>query len=219
MENGVHAGLLVGLAAGVTPQQAREFKSIFNEDNAGPLKAGGTKVMGGGATVTQIGMSQRDAQFVEAGLMTLLDVGNIFDVPFRVVGADQKTEAAAKPEYEDTRWFNDGLTPRGFRIEAALYADPDLFGPGCPVYPGFDYEGVVTGDVATMDTIYHNRIQDGRLLPDEYRLAHGQPPIPPQNADTPPGMIAQITPVGGAPNPFASTPNPAAAPAPTDAKE
>ncbi|MGA3021055.1 MAG: phage portal protein, partial [Candidatus Micrarchaeales archaeon] len=81
LENGVHGGLIVSFPTTTTPEQAKEFKEIYNADQSGPLKAGQTKVIGGGATLTQIGMSQQDAEFVDWANLSLLDISDIMSIP------------------------------------------------------------------------------------------------------------------------------------------
>ena len=51
------------------------------------------------------------------------------------------------------------------------------------------------------------QIQDGTKLVDEIRAEHGDSPLPPVPDDwtQSPGKVPQITTVGGAPNPTAST--------------
>jgi hypothetical protein len=92
------------------------------------------------------------------------------------------------------RWLYHGLGPRLARIESALNADGDLFGPG-DIFAAFDVSDVVRGDLRSEDTVAHQQIQDGRLLVDEWRAARGFPDLPGGL-----GKIPQITPVGGAPN-------------------
>lgn len=202
--NGVMGGLAVSFPQTVTQPQAKQWREVFDGEHAGSFNAGRTKVIGGGATFAQIGMTQKDAQFVEAGAMTLRDVWHMTGVPDWVLGIEGKgeTTAGSKPEYDDMRWVHYGLESRLKRIEGALYADPGLFTPGSRDYPAFDTAEVIHPDSETADKIAHSQLQDGRLLADEWREPRGLPPLP--NGA---GKIPQITPVGGAPNP-AATPAP-----------
>ncbi|HSV92057.1 MAG TPA: phage portal protein, partial [Desulfobacterales bacterium] len=196
--NGVMGGLAVSFPAAVTSKQAKAWREIFDAEHAGTFHAGRTKVIGGGASMTQIGMTQRDAQFVEAGALTLRDVWHMTGVPDWVLGIEGKGETAAisKPEHEDARWAHYGLEARLKRIEGALFADPALFAPGGRDYPAFDTAEVIHPDSETADKIAHQQIQDGRLLADEWRVPRGLPPLPGGV-----GMIPLVTPVGAAPNP------------------
>ncbi len=193
--NGVMGGLAVAFPAATTQKQAKAWREIFDSEHAGTFNAGRTKVIGGGATFAQIGMTQRDAQFVEAGAMTLRDVWHMTGVPDWVLGIEGKGESSSTPEQDDIRWVHHGLEARLRRIEDALYADPDIFGGGSRDYPAFDTAGAIHPDSKTADAIAHQQIQDGRMLVDEWRIPRGMGPLPGGV-----GMIPQITPVGGAPN-------------------
>jgi HK97 family phage portal protein len=195
-EHGVMGGLNVSFPEKVTPEQAAKWKALYDSDNAGTGNTGRTKVTGGGATLAQIGMTQKDAQFVEAGVMTMQDICNITGVPAWVLNIGDKQAKASTPEQDDARWVHHGLEIRLRRIEASLYADADIFGPGSRDYPMFDTAGAIHPDSLTADTIAHSRVQDGRMLVDEWRVPMGLPPLPGGV-----GKIPQITPVGAAPNP------------------
>jgi HK97 family phage portal protein len=201
-KNGASGGLVVSFPAGITKPQADQWRDSFDSDQAGVNNAGKTKVVGGGATVTQIGMTQADAQWAEAMQLSLIDVSNIFRVPGWFLGVSIKNDKPVTPEHEQQRWANHGLNPRLTRIEAAINSDPDLFGAGASICASFDTAGLIRGDLTTQDTIAHQQIQDGRLLVDEWRIENGRDPLPGGV-----GMIPQIVPVGGAPNPKL-TPNP-----------
>lgn len=199
-KNGASGGLVVSFPAGITKPQADVWRDSFDADQAGVPNAGKTKVVGGGATVTQIGLTMADVQFVEGMQLTILDVANIFRVPGWFLGISIKNDKPVTPEHEQQRWVNHGLNPRLTRIEAAINADPDLFGAGANIWASFDTANLIRGDLTTQDAIAHQQIQDGRLLVDEWRIENGRPPLPDGL-----GMIPQIVPVGGAPNPI---PNP-----------
>jgi len=193
--NGVMGGLAVAFPAATTQKQAKAWREIFDGEHAGTFNAGRTKVIGGGAVLSQIGMTQRDAQFVEAGLLTLRDVWHMTGVPDWVLGIEGKSETTSTTEQDDLRWVHYGLQSRLKRIEGALFADPLLFGLGSKDYPAFDTAEVIHPDSETADKIAHAQIQDGRLLVDEWRIPRGLPPLPGGV-----GMVPQVTPVGGAPN-------------------
>jgi HK97 family phage portal protein len=195
--NGALGGLGVEFPAGVSKDQADKWREGFDSTHAGVKNAGRTKVVGGGAKLQQIGMTQRDAQFVEAANLSVMDVSRIFRVPAWFLGVTQATDKPITPEHEQQRWLQHGLNPRMTRIESAINADPDLF-PAYETYAGFDTAGMVRGDLATEAEISHKKVQAGIWLPDEARAKDGLPPLPDGV-----GMIPQIVPVGGAPNPNA----------------
>jgi hypothetical protein len=69
-------------------------------------------------------------------------------------------------------------------------------------------------DPKTKAEIHRIQIQTGERLTDELRAGDGLGPLPavPEDWTQAPGRVPQITPVGGAPNPTASTAPPPAPP-------
>lgn len=191
--HGTGDSLMVKFPGGVTPGQAAEWREGFMAEHGGPHNAGKIKVIGGGADITAIGMSQQDAQFVEAMNLAIQDIARIFRVPVWFLGVDQKTDRPQSPEHEQDRWLRHGLAPRLNRIEAAINADPDLFGTA-DIYAMFDTSGLIRGDLATEADISLKKVQSGQWLVDEARAKDGLPPLPDGI-----GQIPQIVPVGGTP--------------------
>lgn len=198
--NDASGGLGVVFPERVTPDQADEWRKLMTATYEGVDNRNKTKVFGGGVTLQVLGLSQADAQYVESVGMSVEEVGRIFGVPTSILDGSRGSEPIT-PEHEMLRWLRFGLMPRVQRIESALVGDGDLFGPAARVYPRFDTEQSIRGDLATRETIDHQKIQDGRLLVDEWRLANGLPPLPGGV-----GMVPQIVPVGGAPNQNAPAP-------------
>ena len=192
-QNAAQSGMVVTFPQGVTAKQAEDWRDNFESKHAGPQNAGKTKVIGNGATVAQVAMTQQDAQFIESVELSGKDIARIFDVPPTMLGIAPKYTKADTPENDQDRWLRFGLSQRLCRIESAFLADYDLFGQAV-FFPGFDMGTVLRGDLQTEDTIAHQQIQDGRLLVDEWRARNGLSDLP-NNM----GKIPQIVPVGGSP--------------------
>jgi HK97 family phage portal protein len=183
----------VAFPAGISKEQADEWKPAWQAAYEGTDGAT-TAVLGGGAEIKPIGMTLADAQFVEMAHLTVEDAARIMGVPANLLGA-QLERSVPNLEQDLQTWLRFGLGPELERIESHLSADEQLFPPlGRSVYPMFDSEGFVRGDVLTEDTIAHQQVQDGRLLVDEWRASQGLPPLPGGA-----GKVPQVTPVGGAP--------------------
>lgn len=200
--NGAQGGLVVAFPAGVTKQQADAWRDSFDSEHAGTQNAGRTKVVGNGATVAQIGMSQRDAAFIEAVGLSITDMALITGVPAWLLGMQDSTAKPISPEHEMQRWVYTGLTPRLQRIQSSINADPDLFSvaPNADFF-AFDTANLVRGDLMTEADIAIRKVQAGIWLPDEARALDSLGELP-DGA----GQIPQITPVGGAPNAPSVTP-------------
>ncbi len=143
--------------------------------------------------MSSMGMTQKDAEFVEAMALSVMDVSRIFRVPAWFLGIDAKTDKPVSPEHEQDRWMRHGLLPRLHRIEAAINADVDLFG-AAEIYAAFDTSGLIRGDLATEAEISLKKVQSGQWLVDEARAKDGLPPL----ADGM-GQISHPVPVGASP--------------------
>jgi hypothetical protein len=141
-----------------------------------------------------------DAQFVESRRLSVEDVGRIMDVEPVLLGEVERNDDRQQALEVFLRVQ---LIPRLRRIERGIAADPDLFPVSDGLYPRFELTDDSFITAVDRSRIQHEQIQDGRRLVDEIRAEEGMGPLPPVPDDwtQAPGMIPQITPVGGAPNP------------------
>jgi HK97 family phage portal protein len=193
-KNGAQGGVVVRFPTGVNKKQADEWRDDFDAEHAGAGNSAKTKVVGSGAEISQIGMTQKDTQFIESVGMSLLDCALILDIPPWLLGVPENKSKPQSPEHEMQRWVYFHLAPRLTAIESAINADTDLFGSGIDTF-GFDTANIIRGDLATEADIAIRKVQAGIWLPDEARSRDSLPELPDGV-----GRIPQITPVGGAPN-------------------
>lgn len=198
---------------GVTQKQANEWRDSWTTEYGGADNFGKALPLGGGATIQTIPINLRDAQFLEARQMSIEDGARIIDVhPLMLGHAPDRLQGPALAAVRDF-FLHVQMPPRIIRIAKALQADPDMgFTDG--LYPLITLDDLAFLDPLTLAQVEHERIQDGTLLADEARGRRGEPPLPPipDNPALTPGMVPQLTPVGGAPNPASNTvaPNPEA---------
>lgn len=197
-ERGLGQAIAVTFPAGVSLQDARAFQEAMLQSHGGAGNQHKPRIFSDGATVTTIGISPKDAQFIEGMNLTVEEVSRIYGVPESLLGGGGAKSGSSPitPEHEMTRWLRYGLSPRLRRIAAAINHHPAFFGAGARDQFAWETGDTVVGDVATEDTIAHNQIQDGRITVNEWRATKGLPPLTG-------GDVPQITPVGGAPNPGA----------------
>ena len=195
-ERGLGQAIAVTFPQGVNLQDARAFQEQMLQGHGGAGNQHKPRIFSDGAQVTTIGISPRDAQFIEGMELTVEEVSRIYAVPNSLLGAaGRKSESSPlTPEHEMIRWLRYGLAPRLKRIAAAINHHPAFFGPGARDQFAWETSDAVVGDLVTEDLIAHQQVQDGRLLVNEWRAVKGLPPIPG-------GDIPQIVPVGGTPNP------------------
>lgn len=201
---GVQLG--IEFPAGVSKEQADQWREAWRSNMEGS-DGETTAVVGGGAKIQKIGLTPADAQFVDMAALTIQDAALIMGVPANLLGSTGAAghETRADLEQELMEWLRFGLGPGLERIEGALVSDDTLFSTpallgtdasgSLGVYPGFDTDRFVRGDLMTEATILQGFVQSGVLLPNEARQQLGYSPHPD-------GDVLQITPVGGAPNPI-----------------
>lgn len=201
-ERGLGQAIAVTFPEGVNLQDARAFQEMMLQSHGGAGNQHKPRIFSGGAQVTTIGISPKDAQFIEGMNLTVEEVSRIYGVPESLLGGAGAKNSASPitPEHEMTRWLRYGLAPRLRVIAAHINHHPAFFGAGARDSFAWETGDAVVGDVIVEDAIAHNRIQDGRGTVNEWRATKGLPPVP--WGDEP-----QATPVGGAPNP-GMTPNP-----------
>lgn len=179
---------------GVSSQQADEWREGYRSNYVG-ADGDTTLILGGGADIKPIGMTAADAQFVELARLTVHDASRIMGVPANLLGA-QEERPVPNLEQDLAMWLRFGLGPELGRIEAALEGDLQLFPPGSQTYPRFETDNFIRGDVAAEADVLVKLVQAGIITPNEARGIRGG-----GLDDLPYGDIAQVTPVGGAPNP------------------
>lgn len=195
---GARLELAVEFPADLQREKAEAWRRMFDEVHGG-IDGHRVLTLGGGATAKPIGMSMRDAEFVEGARLSVEECARIVGVPASLLDA---TTASASLEQELSRWLRFGLQPELERVEAAFNEHPALrMDRERGVYFAFSTETFVRGDAKTEAEIMHMRVQSGVLLADEARAQLGLDPLPDGL-----GQIPQVVPVGGTPNP---TPPPA----------
>jgi HK97 family phage portal protein len=182
--------LALEFPVGVSKEAAEEFREIWRSSYEGQ-DGESTAIIGGGAEIKPIGMTQVDAQFVEMADLTVRDASLIMAVPENLLR--QVADSTPNLEQDVAAWLKFGLGPELGRIEKALEADLTLFG-NAQTYPGFDTDMFVRGDLKTEAQVLVSLVQAGILTPNEARALRGMDSLGAA------GDIPQITPVGGAPN-------------------
>lgn len=196
-DQGLMKSLAVTFPGDVKPEQARRFRELLQSEHGGVPNSAGVRVFGGGATVTEVGISLADAQFIESMNFDVEQIARITRVWASLIGGNGGTGSTRQmitPEHEEDRWYRYGLEPRLTRYEKRVLADPSFFGAGSRDYLEF-LSSAVRADAATESRMLVSEVQCGITLADEARAIKGRPPLP--NGL---GQIPQITPVGGAPN-------------------
>ena len=192
--NDASPGVALKFPGNLTPEQAREFAEIWNQQHAGVGNARRTGVLGGGGDITVLPVSLEDAQFIETMRYGVAEIARIFRVPKSLLEEGDPGETANEVE----RVAKFSLLPRFRRIERAFAADADLFA-GSGMFPEFLADGLMRPDTVTRYRAYKDARQGSWITSNEIRAMENMPPVPG-------GDEILVTPVGGAPNPGQDAP-------------
>jgi HK97 family phage portal protein len=196
---GVGKKVAIQVPGPLKPDDAKTMLDTFKANHTGVENSHLPALLMNGATIGELGFSPEDAQYVETEQMNLIQAAHIFKIPPKFLLGEDRHPLA---EWDFIALAQLSLSPRLRRIAKALHTDPDLF-PDRSLYPEFDLRELYRTDAKTKSEVEHQQIQDGSLLIDEARAERGEGPLPPipDNPEQTPGMVPQLTPVGGAPNP------------------
>jgi HK97 family phage portal protein len=209
---GVAGQVAISFPSGISKDQADQWREAYRANYEG-TDGETTLVVGGGADIKPIGLTPVDAEFVAMKQLTAMDAELIMGVPADLLMTGAQRTGIPNLEQVTAKWLRYGLGTGLARIESALKHDPDLFGVqarlsaaasgSLGMYPRFNTDGFVRGDLKTEADIALSKVQSGQWLVDEARALDGLDPLP--NGA---GQVPQIVPVGGAPNPVPTNPAP-----------
>lgn len=191
--------IILGEDAGV--DEMKEAYDSWQSTHGGVYNAGKPAIIGGGAKIEKIGFNLADAQLITAHEFNVMEFARGMNMPLSLFIPPHTKPANAEEEALLFQMFY--LSPRLRRFESAFASDPDFFAFN-DMWLRFDEKSEIRAGTQQAALARHAYVQDGVLLPDEVRAELGYGPLPPllseEEAKQTPGKIAQITPVGGAPN-------------------
>lgn len=177
---------------GMNEDQKKVFRESLAARNKGPSKAGNFAILPSGVTIERLGISPRDAQYVEQKRFGSRQASMIFGVPLLMLDPDERVQPPPFEQLVSTlTTLSLGFWVR--RIAGRVNADPDIFGASTPLEPRWRIDELLHLDPLTRAKVDHLRRQAGIKTANEIRKELG---LPPHEA----GDDLQNTPVGGAPN-------------------
>jgi phage portal protein BeeE len=70
-----------------TREKALETARIWAATHGGPYQSGKIAVVGNGATYRQLGLTMKDAEFIDSHRFAVEDIGRMFSIPSSLLGA------------------------------------------------------------------------------------------------------------------------------------
>lgn len=210
-DNSANPSFILSFPGELTQEQMDDYRESMQLMYGGGENAGRIGVVGSGATVSKVGLTMADAQFIQSMQFDVEQCSRIFNWEVSLLGAGPSSAGRSSsgpltPEHELNRLLRYRMVPRFKRIESAVFTCPALFAAGSLEYPMFNTDRALRGDLQTESDISQKKVQSGQWTPNEARALDGMGPLGylvtlPDGSQIDAGDIPQLTPVGGAPNP------------------
>lgn len=149
------------------------FRESYQQAQSGANR-GKVLVLENGMKFHEVGVTNRDAQFLELRKFQITDIARLFRVPPHMIG-DLDRATFSNIEQQSLEFVMHTMTPWAERWEACIEAEllPDDDG----LEVEFDFANLMRGDAASRAGYYQSGIQNGWLTRNEARLAENLNPL------------------------------------------
>ena len=154
-----------------------EAKKIFRESYQAAQSGanrGKVLVLENGMKFHEVGVTNKDAQFLELRKFQITDIARIFRVPPHMI-ADLDRATFSNIEQQSLEFVMHTMTPWAERWEASIGSELLLDGDDLEVE--FDFANLMRGDAASRSAYYQSGIQNGWLTRNEARVAENLNPL------------------------------------------
>lgn len=157
-----------------TGEKKRDFRKQLQEQQAGTSR-GKTLVLDMGMKYHEVGITNKDAQFLEARQFNVGDVARIFRVPPHKIG-DLSRSTNNNIEHQSLEFWTDTMLPWTERWESSI--ECDLLGDvDEELEVEFDYRRLLRGDATSRGNYLRAMVLTGILTRNEAREEEGRNPL------------------------------------------
>ena len=149
------------------------FRDSFQEAQTG-LNRGKIAVLEYGMKFHELGLTNKDSQFLEARQFQVGEIARIFRVPPHLIG-DLSKATFSNIEQQSLDFVIHTMTPWAERWESSM--EFNLLADNDRLEPEFDFKVLLRGDQLARGTYYHAGILDGWLTRNEARGSEGLEPL------------------------------------------
>lgn len=149
------------------------FRESYQQAQSGANR-GKVLVLENGMKFHEVGVTNKDAQFLELRQFQITDIARLFRVPPHMI-ADLSRATFSNIEQQSLEFVMHTMTPWAERWEASIEADLLLDGDDLEVE--FDFANLMRGDAASRAAYYQSGIQNGWLTRNEARIAENMNPL------------------------------------------
>lgn len=149
------------------------FRESYQAAQSGANR-GKVLVLENGMKFHEVGVTNRDAQFLELRKFQITDIARLFRVPPHMI-ADLDRVTFSNIEQQSLEFVMHTMTPWAERWEASIEAE--LLFDGDDLEVEFDFANLMRGDAASRSSYYQSGIQNGWLTRNEARIAENLNPL------------------------------------------
>lgn len=155
-------------------ESRQAFRDSWQAANGGNNR-GKVAVLENGMKYHEIGINNRDSQFLETRQFNISDIARIFRVPPHLVG-DLTKATFSNIEQQSLDFVIYTMMPWGERGRSSLQTN--LLGEDSDIEVEVSFKILLRGDQKSRSDYYHNGILDGWLTRNEAREEEGKDPLP-----------------------------------------
>jgi len=149
------------------------FRESYQQAQSGPNR-GKVLVLENGMKFHEVGVTNKDAQFLELRKFQITDIARLFRVPPHMI-ADLERATFSNIEQQSLEFVMHTMTPWAERWEASI--ESELLLESDDIEIEFDFANLMRGDAASRSSYYQSGIQNGWLTRNEARMAENLNPI------------------------------------------
>ena len=149
------------------------FRESYQQAQSGANR-GKVLVLENGMKFHEVGVTNKDAQFLELRKFQITDIARLFRVPPHMI-ADLERATFSNIEQQSLEFVMHTMTPWAERWEASI--ESELLLEGDDIEIEFDFANLMRGDAASRSSYYQSGIQNGWLTRNEARIAENLNPI------------------------------------------
>ncbi len=149
------------------------FRESYQQAQSGANR-GKVLVLENGMKFHEVGVTNKDAQFLELRKFQITDIARLFRVPPHMI-ADLDRATFSNIEQQSLEFVMHTMTPWAERWEASI--ESELLLEGDELEVEFDFANLMRGDAASRASYYQSGIQNGWLTRNEARIAENLNPL------------------------------------------
>ena len=149
------------------------FRESYQQAQSGSNR-GKVLVLENGMKFHEVGVTNKDAQFLELRKFQITDVARLFRVPPHMI-ADLDRATFSNIEQQSLEFVMHTMTPWAERWEASIQSELLLESDDIEIE--FDFANLMRGDASSRSSYYQSGIQNGWLNRNEARIAENLNPI------------------------------------------